>query len=439
MSRSSSTPLQRAHTVPADALHRPVPLRRVAALSGFGGRRLRLLIGLVGLCLAGLVMVAIPACAALGQHQDPTLPQLLVSSTPSTAVLSVAATVETTPVPNSGDAADDPAIWIHPTNPSLSTIIGTDKKGGIAVYDLAGSELQYLPGGELNNVDLRYNFPLGGQRVALVTVGNRTSNTIAIYRVNPSTRQLESVAARAIVPSILIYGSTMYHSPVSGSYFIFVNDKSGVVQQWELFDNGSGLVDARLVRSFDVGSQVEGCVADDVLGSFYIAEEAVGIWKYGAEPGSGITRTQVDTTGAAGQLTSNIEGLTIYYTSSGQGYLIASSQGSSTFVVYERENANTYVMTFAIDAANGIDAVSGTDGIDVTNFGLGSAFPQGVFVAQDGTNDVGHQNYKLVPWQSIANANTPPLTIDTSWDPRQVGAASQGPQYAIYLPLMLGQ
>jgi len=439
MAPSSSTPARRAHTIPADALHRPVLSRRVAAQSVFRGIRLRLLIGLVGLCLAGLVMVAIPACTALAYRLGTAPPQPLVSSIQSTVVLSVTATVETTPVPNSGDAADDSAIWIHPTNPSLSTIIGTDKKGGIAVYDLAGTELQYLPDGELNNVDLRYNFPLGAQRVALVTAGNRTSNTIAIYRVNPTTRQLENVAARAIIPTILIYGSTMYHSPVTGIYYLFVNDKSGVVQQWELFDNGSGLVEARMVRTFDVGSQVEGCVADDVLGSFYIGEEAVGIWKYGAEPGSGNTRTQVDATGAAGHLTSNVEGLTIYCTSSGQGYLIAPSQGSSTFVVYERENANAYVMTFAIDAGNGIDAVSRTDGIDVSNFGLGSAFGQGVFVAQDGTNDAGHQNYKLVPWQSIANANTPPLTIDTSWNPRQIGAAPEPPQHPVYLPLMNGQ
>ena len=45
---------------------------------------------------------------------------------------------------------------------------------------------------------------------------------------------------------------------------------------------------------------------------------------------------------------------------------------------------------------------SGTDGIDVTNISLGSAFPQGVFVAQDDVNDSGNQNFKLVPWHVIA-------------------------------------
>lgn len=46
--------------------------------------------------------------------------------------------------------------------------------------------------------------------------------------------------------------------------------------------------------------------------------------------------------------------------------------------------------------------VAAVDGIDVTSASLGPAFPHGVFVAQDNENDGGHQNFKLVPWQAIA-------------------------------------
>src|SRR5262249_44232403 len=76
---------------------------------------------------------------------------------------SVFATVETDPVPQGGDAADDPAIWINPNDPAKSTIIGTDKMGGLAVYDLSGKQIQYLPDGRMDNVDLRDGFKLGGQ------------------------------------------------------------------------------------------------------------------------------------------------------------------------------------------------------------------------------------------------------------------------------------
>jgi 3-phytase len=207
----------------------------------------------------------------------------------------------------------------------------------------------------------------------------------------------------------------MYHSAKTGKIYYFVNSKAGAVEQWELFDNGKGRVDGRQVRAFAVGSQTEGCVADDELGRFYIGEEAVGIWRYGAEPGDGDARIQVDSTGQRGHLTSNVEGLALIHGTDGgiptpalsgvegngaAGYLIASSQGNSTYVLYRRDD-NTYVGSFAIGDGNRIDAVSDTDGIDATAASLGPAFPQGVFVAQDGKNDNGNQNFKLVPLQVI--------------------------------------
>jgi 3-phytase len=310
----------------------------------------------------------------------------------------VAPVVETAPMPHDGDAADDPAIWVNPADPAMSTIIGTDKLGGLAVYDLTGAQLQYLPDGDMNNVDLRGGFSLGGQAVTLVTAGNRTNNSIAIYRVDPATRGLENVAARTIT-TLETYGSCMYRSPKTGALYYFVNSKDGDVEQWELFDSG-GKVDARKVRAFAVGSQTEGCVADDELGRFYIGEEAAAIWRYGAEPDDGDARTQVDHTGEGGHLSSNIEGLTLIYGPNGDGYLIVSSQGSDAYAIYRRTD-NAYLAGFAIGAGEGIDAVSDTDGIDATAANLGPALPHGVFVAQDGSNSGGNQNFKLVPLERI--------------------------------------
>lgn len=57
------------------------------------------------------------------------------------------AKLETRPVsqPAGDDAADDPAIWVNFANPDSSRIIGTDKQGGLAVYDLKGNQLFYYP------------------------------------------------------------------------------------------------------------------------------------------------------------------------------------------------------------------------------------------------------------------------------------------------------
>ncbi|MDX1417858.1 MAG: phytase [Candidatus Promineifilaceae bacterium] len=337
------------------------------------------------------------------------------------ADFSVSATVETEPI--EGDT-DDPAIWIHPSSPTKSLIIGTVKGSGLAVYDVIGNVTQLVDdSGGMNNVDLRYNFPLNGESVDLVVATNRDDpvNTLAMYKVNAVTNQLENVTAAPPINSALneVYGTCMYVSPKDGKYYAFITSKQGIVEQWQLVDNGSGKVDGIKVRTFDVGTATEGCVADDVFGDFYVGEEDVGVWKYGAEPGDGTDRVSVDDV-SSGRLEADIEGLAIYYTSANTGYLLVSSQGSSEYVVYDRVS-NAYLTTFDIVEGNGIDGTSGTDGIDVTNASLGPIFPQGVFVAHDGNDDIAKSNFKFVPWPTIANGAVPPLTIDTTWDPRSVG------------------
>jgi 3-phytase len=225
-----------------------------------------------------------------------------------------------------------------------------------------------------------------------------------------------------------VYGFCLYHSAVSGKYYAFINSTdTGAVEQWELFDNGSGQVDGTVVREWVVGTQTEGCTVDDELGFVYIGEEDVAVWKYGAEPDAGEERVAVDYTDEAdenGNNVADIEGMSLYYTSEGTGYLIVSSQGSSEFTVYRREGDNEYLGKFVVSETATIDGVTGSDGLDVTNFPLGDAFPNGVFVTQDDTNlnPDGNQNFKLVPWENIANALG--LSIDTEFDPRLIGAGA---------------
>ena len=338
-------------------------------------------------------------------------------------ILPVQATLETSAVPTGDDTADDPCIWIHPTDPALSTIIGTNKNvgGGLHVYDLQGQEIQFTGGGRMNNVDIRYNFPLDGESVALVTAGERSRNTIAIYKVNPETRSLEDVAVRDIPLGLEeVYGSCMYHSPVDGQFYAIVNDKNGRIEQWRLFDDGEGLVDGELVRTLAVPSQPEGCVGDDILAALYVGEEEAGIWKFGAEPTDPVEGRMIEKVGT--HTVPDVEGLTIYYVDDSTGYLIASSQGNNTYVIFTREADNEYVGTFRIVDSEEIDGTSDTDGIDVTNASLGPVFPGGMFVAQDGDNPGANQNFKCVPWNAIAGLFEPPLVVKTSWNPRKVGA-----------------
>jgi 3-phytase len=342
----------------------------------------------------------------------------------------VQASVETAPVHHGGDAADDPCIWIHPSDPTLSTVIADDKQGGLLVYDLVGNELQWIDQTlRLNNVDLRYGFPLDGTystggihaTVTLVVVGNESTDALRFYKVNPTTRLLEAIGDHP-TGRARPYGGCLYHSAVDDLFHAFVTYKSGWTEQWALSDAGGGLVTALKMRQFDVGSQTEGCVADDALGVVYLGEETVAIWRYGAEPGDGDQRTAVTTSGT---FVPDIEGLAIYHGPGTSGYLVASSQGDHSFRIFDRTfgpgAANSYRGSFAIRPGL-VDGVSDTDGLEIVSLPLSPAFPSGLLVVQDGRNaapgNSGNQNYKFVPWERVALGFGPPLLTTTDHDPR---------------------
>ena len=362
-------------------------------------------------CLS-LVLVFVVSSCTLQSHE---------TKNGSNGIAEVIADVETQAVINPGDAADDPAIWVHPTDPSMSRIYGSDKKGGIAVYDLQGKELFYYTVGNINNIDVRYNFPLGKEKVDILGGSNRSTNNIDIFRIEPDSGKLLNISARDFHSGVgEVYGFSLYHSPKLDTFYAFVNSKSGNVEQWKLFPTDTGTIDAKLIREFSVGGQTEGMVADDILGYLYIGQEEKGIWKYLADPGKHYHRVKVADTSKK-YIVPDVEGLSLYYADSSHGYLIASVQGNNTFAIFERQGRNKYIGRFKI-VDNGIDGVMDTDGIDVTNLNLGSTFPEGVFVVQDGFNTAGsdslNQNFKMIGWVKISSVFDPALDINNSFDIR---------------------
>lgn len=387
--------------------------------------------------------------------------QLLAFAVDTKTIPEVSPTVETPPVIDLDDPpknqqpgdADDPAIYVHPTDAAKSLVIGTLKDGGLSVYDLNGKVTQTISPGEpgevrYNNVDLVYNFNLGGQNVDLAIASDRENDTLAIFKIDPTTRQLTNVTDNNITTSIFgvddgeqtAYGLTSYTSPVSGKSYVFVSQREGnQVAQLELVDDG-GEVSTKLVRSLTVpipaggveDAQVEGMVADRELGYLYVGQEKGGIFKFSAEPSGGNTGNLIETVKPDGSnLAADVEGLTIYYAADGKGYLLASSQGDSTYAVFTRAGNNNYLGNFAIGASGGVDSVEESDGADVINVPLGAEFPSGLLVVQDGSNDPAvvvnddgeianvSSNFKFVPWQNVANAFPNPLEIDTtSFNPR---------------------
>ena len=318
----------------------------------------------------------------------------------------VAPTLETPAVATWGDAADDPAIWVNPRDAAKSAVIATDKNLGLYVYDLEGKLLQTLTDGRMNNVDLRDGLMAAGKPRTLVAASNRTDKSIALYWLDPATRKLARAGDPVPTGFGDPYGLCMYAD--AGGVYVFVNNGGdGLFRQWRITESDGRAV-AQQVREFSVGSQAEGCAADDETGALYVAEEGGGFFRYSAKPDGGSERRKIDRVEGPNGLQADIEGVEIWAGTGGTGFIVLSNQGADDYAVYRREGDNAFVGIFHIvaDPDRGIDGVSETDGLDVVSAPLGAKFPDGLLVVQDGRNlsPRERQNYKYVSWRDIAGA-----------------------------------
>src|SRR5262245_3071261 len=101
----------------------------------------------------------------------------------------VQATLETVPCREDDDAdADDPAVWVHPSDGAKSIVVGTLKNGGLAAFDLQGQTLQRIDYADedarQNNVDLLYGIELGGMRRDLAVVTDRGLDQLRVFAVD---------------------------------------------------------------------------------------------------------------------------------------------------------------------------------------------------------------------------------------------------------------
>lgn len=310
-------------------------------------------------------------------------------------------TVQTDTVARHGDAADDPAIWVHPQDARLSRVLGTNKKQGLLVYDMQGKQTQLLESGRLNNVDVRQNIKWGQQSFDIAMATQRDENSLVLYVINDQGQVAE--AARFPTKLDKIYGFCLYQ-PRTGGLEAFVNDKDGTYQQFRITHNEQGF-SSSLVRSFKLASQPEGCVADDKTDRLFMGEEKRGIWVTSAKADQPADLQMVMPVGK--QLVADVEGLAMYFGQQ-KNYLLVSSQGDSSYLVLEAQAPYRLRGKFHVgmNLAKGIDGTSETDGIEVSSVNFGGEFALGMLVVQDGYKRLpdGTQNFKYIPWSAIARA-----------------------------------
>ncbi|MFF9809728.1 phytase [Streptomyces coeruleorubidus] len=296
--------------------------------------------------------------------------------------------------------------------------------------------------GRYNNVDLVTGLRTSTGRADVAVVSDRGNDRLRIYRIDPSkpggpltditdpaTAPLFSTDQAEINDQRTAYGLATWRDRSTGRTYALVSQRERTrLALVELKPTASGTVTYQKVRTLDLPDsfrlpdgttwspcaepgelpQVEGMVVDPATGTLYAGQEDIGIWRLGADltgkpvlldevrefgvPGVYDEETEECAAGAdpgygGDRLSADVEGLTLLQESDGDGYLLASSQGDDTFALYDREVSedNEYEGGFLVGAASTtLDGAQECDGAAVLNAPLGSRYPNGLLVVQDG-------------------------------------------------------
>lgn len=287
-----------------------------------------------------------------------------------------------------GYDTDDPAIWINAADTAKSLIVGTDKDtdGGLYVFNLQGKIVNKVGGLKRpNNVDIAYGLMLNSQPVDIAVATERETNKLRIFSL-PDMKPVDNGGIEVFSGETARgpMGIALYTRPEDKAIFAIVGRKSGPADgylwQYRLEDDGHGAVKATPVRRFGHYSgkkEIESIAVDNARGYVYYSDEQCGVHKYEADPAKGNKELALfATTG----FISDHEGISIYPTGAGTGYILVSNQQKNSFMVYPREGSNGNAHAHPLLAEIPVSTIE-SDGSDVTAVNLGQTFPKGLFVA----------------------------------------------------------
>jgi len=289
---------------------------------------------------------------------------------------------------------DDPAIWVNSEDPSKSLIIGTDKDedGALYVFDLDGKIFPEKVVRGLkrpNNVDVGYTFPLGNDTVDIAVTGERLNHQLRVFSV-PEMKPIDGGGFPMFVGETGLehrdlMGIALYQRPSDNSTYVIMGRKNGPTDgtylwQYLLEADSLGTLSATLVRKFGKFSgikEIEAIAVDDELGYIYYSDENVGVRKYYADPEKG--NEELALFGTEG-FKDDHEGISIYDSGNGKGFILVSDQQAGRFRIFPREGSNgnphqhDFIKSVKVSTRE-------SDGSEITNVRLNETYKQGLFVA----------------------------------------------------------
>lgn len=285
-----------------------------------------------------------------------------------------------------GEDADDPAVWIHPKDPSRSLILGTNKVaapgGALVVFGMDGRVRQRIEGIDRpNNVDAEGD---------LAVLTERLKSGLRLFHVAESgVRQIgfvpvfEGQTGEAAAPM----GIALYKRPRDGAVFAIVGRKTGPAQGylWQYRIEGTRATKVREFGAFSGGAgEIEAVAVDDEHGFVYYADEECCIRKWHADPDHPQATREVGTFGREG-FKGNREGIAIH-----RDYIVCTDQipGGSEYRLYRRKGDQSAPVAILRGPADS------TDGIEVVSRAMGPQFPRGFLIAMNSRG----KDFLLFPW-----------------------------------------
>jgi len=334
----------------------------------------------------------------------------------SAGVETLAPALVTEPV--SGDP-DDPAIWIHPTDPTQSLVLGTDKAGVLYAFDLDGDVVTSVSNEgflRLNGVDIEYGLLLDGREMDIAVVTDRDAGMLYTFTL-PDLEQVDGGGVPAFegTDEQRAMGVALYKRPADGAVFAIVTRKAGppggYLWQYALTDDGSGQVQFEKVREFgdfsgvdeDGLGEIEAVVVDDELGYVYYSDELYGIRKYPVDPDAPDADQELAVLGQDG-FKRDREGLSIYRVDAETGYIIASDQQADTFRIFTREGTQDDPHEHELLKVVALQT-SESDGSEVTQVDLGGEFSSGLFVAMSDDGTFHYYSWSVLAGQDLFVTN----------------------------------
>lgn len=314
------------------------------------------------------VLAGVPAVDAMGQQTVP--------------VRVAAASAETQATQGSG--TDGAVIVTDPGDPSRSLILAGAEGAGIEVFDLAGRRVATHKVGNIRALDLRADSAPGGGQLLAALDGK--DNAPKLFRVGAGGVPAP-LALAGITPAMTVTGLCLSRSHRDGTLYLFLVGDKGEIEQWGLSADAAGAMSGRIARRWSLGSEVGYCAADD-RGSVYFSQEAVGVWRFAAEPEAEITPEIVDIV-RLGHITEEAKGVGI----AADGRLLVSDAKANRLNIYDP--ADDYAYLGSVVLAAGSDQVE--DGGSVTVAGP-------VVVVADDDNSPELPNFKIASWPVLLAA-----------------------------------